>query len=259
MMPGIDKRQVERQFSRAANTYDDAARVQYLMSDRLLQLASTYLSETISSILDLGCGTGYSMEQLQKKIPGSKITGLDLSHNMLTRARDRLPNALFIQADMEQFRPAQRFDLVFSNASVQWCDLESVLETARKSLNPGGLFVYSSFGPDTHLEIARAWDMAHPGRVHHIDFLNESDHLLALKEAGFEILNHRRQLMQPRFDSTGAMLSSVKRTGATNASSLRDKGLLSRETYARFLEYLGQSRPLELSYETLSFIARTPD
>lgn len=256
MMPGIDKRQVERQFSRAANTYDDAARVQHQMSDRLLQLACTYLPETISSILDLGCGTGYSMEQLQEKFPNSKITGLDLSHNMLTRARDRLPGALFIQADMEQFQPAEKFDLVFSNASVQWCDLPSVLQTTKKSLKPGGLFVYSSFGPDTHLEIARAWDMAHPGRVHHIDFLKESDHLIALKQAGFEVLNHQRQLIQPRFDSTRAMLSSVKRTGATNASSLRDKGLLSRETYARFLEYLGQPRPLELSYETLSFVTR---
>ncbi|MFX4228834.1 MAG: hypothetical protein ACFHHU_13460 [Porticoccaceae bacterium] len=62
-----------------------------------------------------------------------------------------------------------------------------------------------------------AWDMAHPGRVHHIDFLKESDHLIALKQAGFEVLNHQRQLIQPRFDSTRAMLSSVKRTGATNA------------------------------------------
>ncbi|MEQ9565601.1 MAG: methyltransferase domain-containing protein, partial [Pseudomonadales bacterium] len=171
----------------------------------------------------------------------------------------RLPGALFIQADMEQFQPEQKFDLVFSNASVQWCDLSAVMQTTKNSLKPGGLFVYSSFGPDTHLEIARAWDMAHPGRVHHIDFLKESDHLIALKQAGFEVLNHQRQLIQPRFDSTRAMLSSVKRTGATNASSLRDKGLLSRETYARFLEYLGQPNPLELSYETLSFVARAPD
>jgi|GEM_PF-2877699 len=261
MMPSIDKRQVERQFSRAANTYDEAACVQHLMSDRLLQLACTHFSETTPRILDLGCGTGYSMGQLQKKFPQSNITGVDLSHNMLARARNRLPAATFIQADMEhlQFQSTFKFDLVFSNASIQWCDLSSVLHTAKKMLSPGGLFVYSSFGPETHLEIARAWDIAHPGRIHHIDFLTESDHLNALDQAGFDILDQYRKLIQPRFDSARSMLSSVKRTGATNASNRRDKGLLSRKTYARFLKYLGQSEPLELSYETLSFVARIPD
>ncbi|MFX4228833.1 MAG: class I SAM-dependent methyltransferase [Porticoccaceae bacterium] len=50
---------------------------------------------------------------------------------MLTRARDRLPGALFIQADMEQFQPEQKFDLAFSNASVQWCDLPAVMQTTK--------------------------------------------------------------------------------------------------------------------------------
>ena len=258
MMPGIDKRQVERQFSRAAQTYDDAAVVQHQMSDELLHKTAEALTDPPTSILDLGCGTGYSLIQLQGWFPQARLTGLDLSHSMLARARCRVPNAQFIQGDMEDFQSASGFDLIFSNASIQWCDLSAVLQTAKDCLNPGGLFVYSSFGPGTHHEIARAWNMAQPGKVHHIDFLNESDHLSALDQQGFEVLEHQRQFIAPHFDTPQSLLSSIKQTGATNASSLREKGLLSRETYARFLEYLGQPVPLQLSYETLSFVARFP-
>lgn len=259
MIPGIDKRQVERQFSRAARTYDDAAAVQHQMSNNLMSLLIDAFTDSPETILDMGCGTGYSLEQLSSKFPQARMTGIDLSHSMLIMARQRNPQATYIQADMECFHSETSFDLVFSNASIQWCDLEAVIQTANQCLNPGGLFVYNSFGPGTHREIARAWNMAQPGKVHHIDFLGESDHLSALEQFDFEMLNHRRQLIAPQFDTTHSLLYSIKQTGATNASLLRDKGLLSREIYARFLEYLGQTSPLKLSYETLSFVVRKPD
>ncbi len=259
MMAGIDKQQVERQFSRAASTYDEAAKVQHQMSDQLLQMICRQLAKPPKRILDLGCGTGYSMAQLQQIFPQARLTGLDLSHQMLTRARDRVPAADFIQADMENFQPGVRFDLVFSNASIQWCDLFPVLQTVKNSLKPGGYFAYSSFGPATHREIAKAWNTAQPGKVHHIDFLSESDHLNALKQSGFELVGQQKQLLQPTFDSLPELLSSVKKTGATNAASKRDKGLLSRHTYARFLASLGQQSPLALSYEAISFVTRIPE
>jgi len=259
MIPGIDKRQVERQFSRAAQTYDDAAAVQHQMSDNLLSLLTEALTESPATILDFGCGTGYSLEQLMNKFPNTRVTGIDLSHSMLSKARYRVPKANFVQSDMECFYSNTDFDLVFSNASIQWCDLTAVLRSAKQCLKPGGLFVYSSFGPGTHREIARAWNMAQPGKVHHIDYLDESDHLFALEHFDFELLNHERKLIVPQFDTTHSLLYSIKQTGATNASTLRDKGLLSREIYARFLECLGQPSPLKLSYEALSFVVRRPD
>ncbi len=52
----------------------------------------------------------------------------------------------------------KRFDLVFSNLAMQWCDdVGSVLSEFRRVLKPGGLLVFTTFGPDTLKELRASW------------------------------------------------------------------------------------------------------
>lgn len=72
------------------------------------------------SIFDLGCGPGNATELLSAAFPHAAIVGLDSSDNMLAVARARVINAQFIKQDIESWRPEEKVDLIFANASLHF-------------------------------------------------------------------------------------------------------------------------------------------
>ncbi|MDX9857874.1 MAG: methyltransferase domain-containing protein [candidate division Zixibacteria bacterium] len=78
--------------------------------------------ETAERIYDLGCGTGNSTALLRTRWPEARITGVDSSETMLTRARQSGLNADWQLADLSSFVPPDRPRLVFSNAAYHWID-----------------------------------------------------------------------------------------------------------------------------------------
>src|SRR5262245_62212649 len=71
-------------------------------------------------VIDLGCGPGNSTELLLERYPQARVIGLDSSLDMLRQARERLPNCEFAQADLADWSPQERTDLLFANAVFQW-------------------------------------------------------------------------------------------------------------------------------------------
>ena len=62
-----------------------------------------------TSVLELGCGTGAILAGLGS---GFTLTGLDLSPEMLTYAKRRLPSARLHHEDMTSFSLGDKFDVV---------------------------------------------------------------------------------------------------------------------------------------------------
>lgn len=90
------------------------------------------------AVVDLGCGPGNSTELLAKRFAGSRIIGLDSSPDMLRKARERLPAAEFIHADLTDWMPASDVDVLFGNAVFQWVpDHPSVLKRLLGALPQG--------------------------------------------------------------------------------------------------------------------------
>ena len=73
-----------------------------------------------SSIFDLGCGPGNGTELLATAFPSATIVGLDLSDNMLAVARTRVAIAQFVKQDIESWRPVEKADLIFANATLHF-------------------------------------------------------------------------------------------------------------------------------------------
>ncbi|MBT5110640.1 MAG: methyltransferase domain-containing protein [Rhodospirillaceae bacterium] len=97
-------------------------------------------SENPATIVDLGCGPGNITPMLQQRWPDATITGVDNSDEMLARARDAVPGVDFINQDIFTWEPAQKFDLLFSNAALQWVKGHDVLFPKVMSLvAPGGV------------------------------------------------------------------------------------------------------------------------
>jgi len=91
--------------------------------------------------IDLGCGTGELTRVLADVLPESDVTGLDSSFEMLEVARAALlnksTNLRFEQGDLSELTGS--WDLIFSNAAIQWCeDHEKLIPYLFSKLNPGG-------------------------------------------------------------------------------------------------------------------------
>ena len=70
--------------------------------------------------VDLGCGPGNSTPILKARWPAADVTGLDSDADMLNAARRDHPGIAFAAADIAAWRPDECYDLVFSNAALQW-------------------------------------------------------------------------------------------------------------------------------------------
>jgi trans-aconitate 2-methyltransferase len=92
------------------------------------------------TVVDLGCGPGNSTEVLAGRFPQATVTGLDSSTDMLGEARQRLGVVEFIQADIGDWKPAQTYDVILANASLQWVPDHAQLYPRLVSLlNPAGV------------------------------------------------------------------------------------------------------------------------
>ena len=86
-------------------------------------------------VVDLGCGPANSTELLVERFPQAEIVGVDSSHEMLDRARRRLPQCRFIEADIATWVP-EKPDLIFANAVFQWVPDHVRVYEAVRARNP---------------------------------------------------------------------------------------------------------------------------
>jgi trans-aconitate 2-methyltransferase len=91
------------------------------------------------SVYDLGCGPGNSTELLVARYPNAAVTGIDSSPDMLDKARKRLPQCTFVEADLTHWTAPTDTDLVYSNATFHWVpDHIAVFKRLVSNLKPGG-------------------------------------------------------------------------------------------------------------------------
>jgi len=92
-------------------------------------------------IIDIGCGPGNSTLVLKRRWPGAEITGLDNSEPMLGRARLADADINWVLADASgDLSCMGAFDIVFSNAAIQWIPGQrALLENLYGMLSPGGI------------------------------------------------------------------------------------------------------------------------
>lgn len=108
-----------------------------------------YLCEKYKSvprlILDLGCGTGIATDIFQKK--GYDLIGVDISEEMLSMAREKNANILFLNQDMCEFELYGTVDLIYSicdsiNYLIEDEDIIDTFKLVNNYLNPQGLFIF---------------------------------------------------------------------------------------------------------------------
>lgn len=232
----IDKKKLERRFSRNAKTYDTYASVQKIMSKKLMNLIK--IDHPIK-ILEIGCGTGYLTNLLVQSFPNAHITAVDLASGMIDVASQRMKNngvdnqVTFVCADIETHFPTDNFDLIISNATFQWFNHPD--EMANKiftHLSPGGQCLFSTFGNNTFNELAESFQLASlemelEDRVKPSqDFLSAYEWVLRLENAknSSEVraaVTSYETMLPEYFEDCMAFFKSIKKIGANKASGSR--------------------------------------
>ena len=237
----LDTRHIRRRFDRVAGTFDQADFVHAATRDGLLQRIEPLLVDA-TTVVDLGCASGGAARQLQKRFPKAKLLGVDLAHKMLQEARSRkswLAKSRFLQADARRLPFAnESVDVVFSNQLLPWiANPDQVFVEVARVLKKGGVFAFATLGPDSLLEISRAWrqidDGLHVSRFP--DMHNLGDGLVG---AGLRdpVLDVDRLTVS--YESCDAMLADLSASGARNALQDRSRALTGRRKFRGMLAAL---------------------
>ena len=264
-MSPIDKKRARRSFERAAPGYDDSAVLQREIADRLLERLD-YVRLAPARILDLGCGTGYAVEALHRRYRRAQVVALDFALPMLAQARRRgswLRRPQCLCADAERLPLADgAVDLIVSNATLQWCnDLPGTFAEALRVLRPGGLFMFTTFGPDTLKELRAAWS-AVDGYSHVSPFPDMHDLGDALARTRFADPVMDAERITVTYDRLADLMRDLKGIGARNATDLRPRGLTGPRRLAaleRAYEISRLDGRLPASYEVVYGHAWVPE
>jgi malonyl-CoA O-methyltransferase len=254
----LDRRAVVAAFDRASTGYDAAAALQERVRNELLGRLDE-LKVAPRAVLDLGAGTGHASRALKRRYPQALTVAVDIAPGMLARARAQsrwLRRFERVRADAYTlpFRDAS-FDLVFSSLMLQWCDdLEAVFAELARVLKPGGLLLFSTFGPGTLAELRDSWAAADglPNHVNH--FFDPPAIGSALMQAGLAepVLDIDRIVMFYR--DAIALMRELKAIGAHNVTRGRTRGLTSRRRLAAMTaayETLRRDGKLPATYEII--------
>jgi malonyl-CoA O-methyltransferase len=264
----LDKRRMRESFEHAADTYDAVAVLQREIADRLLaRLDVVRLKPKV--VLDIGCGTGYDARKLMKRYPRARVLGLDIVEAMTSRARrhagtwHRLTGRVgFACGDAERLPLASAsVDMIVSNLALQWCDPSTVFAEARRVLRPGGLLMFTTFGPDTLRELRDAWRAA-DDTPHVHTFIDMHDLGDMLIHAGFAAPVMDMESFTLTYASVMEVMRDIKQLGAHNVALNRKRGLTGKARFARFraaYESRAQNRKIPATYEAVYGHAWIPE
>ncbi|MFC4525745.1 malonyl-ACP O-methyltransferase BioC [Dyella halodurans] len=234
----FDKRQVRRNFGRAAITYEQHDALQQEVQGLLLDRLGFYL-EAPARVLDVGAGTGRGTALLRKRYPKAQVIAADLALPMLRAAKKHISWLKPFQrvcADATSLPlPDHSVDVLHSNLCFQWIDdLPALFGECVRVLKPGGLLVFSTFGPDTLKELRAAWAEAdqqpHVSRFLDMHDLGDAMINAGLRDPVLDVDRYTLTYSEPRL-----LLKELQGLGATNADRERERHLLGKRHYQRML------------------------
>ncbi len=155
-----DKKLIKLRFKQAAATYEQQAKVQHLVADRLLALLGTAAPDAApASMLEIGCCTGLLTEKIMARFPSlSHLTVSDLEPSFAQCVERKVgnlaDNITFLAGDIESVDLPAHYDLIISSSTLHWVhDLPGLCRKLHAHLNVGGILAFSLYGVDNLREI----------------------------------------------------------------------------------------------------------
>lgn len=150
----MDKNLIQKRFSRKLKTYDENARIQKQMAEKLISLLSE--KTVYENILEIGCGTGLLTKIVSGKLDYNRYVANDIVSGCSEFIALIDSKIEFIGGDIEKLisNSESKFDLIISNAAIQWIEnFEDFVKKLVSMLSPKGILLFSTFGKENFREI----------------------------------------------------------------------------------------------------------
>lgn len=241
---------VAARFAAAASHYDEQALAQKQSAQQLI--AGQVLH---GQVLDIGCGTGWLTQHIANHHVVEQVFALDIALPMLQSPALQHELIMPVQADATRlpFKKSS-FDAVVSNFALQWLESPTLFaQELQRVLAPNGQFCLAIPVDGTLKELNQAW-LAVDNAPHSNQFFSVQTWLTALQQAGLHINSYQQNTFYQYFDSTKALLKSLKAIGANELQKSRQQGLWGRGQLATLEQAMNQFRTMQgvpLRYEVL--------
>lgn len=264
-----DKRLVKMHFSANAGNYDLYAHVQKKMASHLMEFSNLRREDAPNTVLDIGCGTGHLTGLLRTHLPRAQVTAVDIAPGMIELAERKFNRRgiKFICADAEEMSYEENYDLIASNASLQWFnDTPLTLKKLYSALTDGGTLCFSTFGALTFSELHQSFGRAMrnlgikkdtaPGQ----SFYNLGE--LKKMCGGFvrphDEMKGEETFEYMYFDSVKDFFTSVKKIGAGNSNKayIHKNPALIKELIRVYETDFREKNKIKVTYHCLYFVLR---
>jgi len=250
----LDTRAARRGFERAAATTPAVDALAREIGRRMAERLELVRIDPVR-ILDAGCGTGADRALLEKRYPLATVIGIDSAWATLRQPREAQSllaraRSLFSQqgrasicGDFSALPFASgSFSMVWSNLALAWVPGPvRAFSELRRVLVPGGLLMFSTYGPDTLKELRAAFStvdaQAHVHRF--IDMHDLGDMLVA---SGFATPVMDMEVITLTYENFDALARDLRLSGQTNVARSRSRGLMGRGAFARLASAYEQAR-----------------
>ncbi len=199
----INKELVKKRFKKSFNTYDDNALVQKHMAEKLINILPRF---DYNNIFETGCATGILTRHIKDKLIFKHFYANDIVIESKKFTDVIIPQNVFIDGDIEEIKLNKKYDLIISNACLQWCNnIEKTVFKLMKALDKNGVLAFSIFGDNNLKEIR--------------EIFNFENQLYSIKHfknifSKYDVLSFEEEEIKLEFETPIDVLKHLKNTGA---------------------------------------------
>ena len=244
---------VGKRFFKKKETYRTEAQVQKRVSKELLKTIISH-SAHYTSLLEVGCGVGFLTKKLLKNTQINTYYANDISYqieqdiqNIAKQFSHKSFN--FLPGDAESIDFPEQLQAIVSSSTIQWFhDIPSFIVKAYNSIEKGGLFAFSTFGPQNYSEIKNITGLG-------LRYLTLAQ-LIALLKPYFSIQYSKEWTEQLHFDSPQKVLKHIQATGvnSTNQEYFGKEQL--QHFYRKYQQLYSVNSQVHLTYHPIIIIAQ---